>query len=1526
MDSVRRRWRYIALAAASLLFAAIAVFLFNPPFQRFALEQYINGASPLRGHISFSSMKIQKGEIRLFGVHFSNPRREAIFRAEQIHLSLPRGVFSPLGTVTVYRPHLMAAKDVRGWNLADLWKERTFLQRLLGQKPPIPPRIVLHDGQILFRDRTYAPPGTHEFAARLFGVSGRFEPYPYHELSLTGLLETSNPVSGVKPTPSPSPSRTAGGEIIEESARGRVNQGKIHTREALPKFAAQVEISGTVDTVDPRLRLRLYAPGIPVNQWGDYFLRMSDVVIEKGVADLDMDFSWFSRTRVSSFSELPKEYTGALIIRGVDGVLTRFRTRVFGVSGTARFGSHWAVLERLTGRSGGFSFDANGTLSGERRTLRLFAGARGRNLAANGYARIGYGARYLEIQGSQIMIGSGKILAGGRVEKINEDYELNLAAIGEDLPVESVAPFFPPRWRSSYGRVSIYAVANGTAQRPDVRAWIAVRNGNLAGYPLEGARGYVQSLLDKKGAVLYWNLLKHGGAQDFWSQGIAELWRGGAQRASLQGWIFPDQAIAFFSRLALIPTFPSGKPPVTGRMLVDLHAGGPQADPVLVGRLFLPGGTIMGQPVVRAQSKALLEKGRLSWLGYGFGQVSGKWGSTGMIPVKPTARRSLNSSGLASIELFQMPIRNPDHLQLAVESATGWVGAIPAAPSSPGEEESWSYLGALSGTGGTLARFPVSKWTISFFSRGDDLYFDPLSLDGPFGHLLASGYWSGTRGLDAEVWGRVRKVTQLTSLPRIAHALSKGGGASLFRRMPGLADLSAHFVGTVRGSVESPFLDGEAFFFGQRKEYPFLYADFKTRGKGITLRRGLAFFRQGSITAAGQLPLTAGTDALDVELKGVSFGDLRALFPESWTWRPFATGPSLDFPGKWGKGTVSGRFHARGAGAGQRIWGNLSFLEGRLMDQYISALDTRFSWARKVLTISRFSANLGKGWVHGRGAISLAGNSSFSLWSPEFYLSDVDLLQRRYGRVSGTGKLELSYQGSANHPDIQARFEARDFSLGANPFDSVSGEVHWHRGVLELFPVVLRRGEALYRVQGTADTARRTGRISLDLENGKLGALLKLARVAEGEDLDGIVTGRIEASGSFDSLDLAGRFKFRQGKWRGIPLDEGEFVGEYSKKRFTAEKLILVSGDSFLEAKGKWDATYGIQMEVEAKNLDPARLTFFPQRKQVTGKWDIRLSASGKEDNIALKGHFEGKQGALAGQPFDRIIGDLSYKDQLLEVEEISLHRAGHTGEVRGRIPLRWDGKKFIVLQPLDLHVLIRNGDLGILTLFLPQVKAASGEVQLDLGIRGDPTQPNLSGQATVHKGRILFKGMDQVVSDVEGDLRFASDQISIQKLTGKSGRGAVDVTGSVALRNYRPSLVSIKAMGRNVELDITDRFRGTASADLLLSGAWDQLDLSGRITLHQGRISIPLEEFSPEVISFSRPSKLEAPQAVRSSLNLVVLVGKGVSLHHRLFVLPITGNVTAQGSFHQPLLSGELSSKTGSFSGNTHLRALSGA
>lgn len=154
----------------------------------------------------------------------------------------------------------------------------------------------------------------------------------------------------------------------------------------------------------------------------------------------------------------------------------------------------------------------------------------------------------------------------------------------------------------------------------------------------------------------------------------------------------------------------------------------------------------------------------------------------------------------------------------------------------------------------------------------------------------------------------------------------------------------------------------------------------------------------------------------------------------------------------------------------------------------------------------------------------------------------------------------------------------------------------------------------------------------------------------------------------------------------------------------------------------------------------------------------------------------------------------------------------------------------------LRVRAVADSVDFALLSAVTPYVRRAVGVLDADFGIGGTWEDPEFSGRLALRGAGADLPALGVRHEGIDGTFVLAGDELRVERLRLRSGRGAAEVTGVVRFEQLSRPLLDLRIRGNEFRvMDVRDFLTLTASGELELRGALFGATLSGRATANRG-------------------------------------------------------------------------------------------
>lgn len=425
-----------------------------------------------------------------------------------------------------------------------------------------------------------------------------------------------------------------------------------------------------------------------------------------------------------------------------------------------------------------------------------------------------------------------------------------------------------------------------------------------------------------------------------------------------------------------------------------------------------------------------------------------------------------------------------------------------------------------------------------------------------------------------------------------------------------------------------------------------------------------------------------------------------------------------------------------------------------------------------------------------------------------------------------TGKLKIA--GRKESLEGSGQITVRNGAIMGEPIDLASADIAFTQGRMKATNVLVRNAAGEIRGEAEADLANE--RFSYTISSQSLDASKLKLLAGIGDLFGGHIVLKSTGAGTFDQPELVLEATLEDATLKGLNLPAGSAPpsiylairnGRLIIKGSVAD-IITIEGEGAVGENMAVDGTVKITITDLARAAAISPLT-------------ASLPASGNlELDLKLSGHLSPIEALVveATAPvFNLKIADheltapqplrLTFRNGRLEFDSFALRNADSSFVVAGSVE---------VLGAQRLNVDVRGRvEAALLQLFVPDVRA---EGHMDVGVHAGGTleDPNVVGTADLIDAEVKFAGFPQLIDEINGRLRFASDRIEIESLRATVGGGQVVAGGFITMEGMAPKSARITLQGNGVSLRAYDGVTIEGNFTLLLSGDLDRASLTGDV------------------------------------------------------------------------------------------------
>ena len=517
---------------------------------------------------------------------------------------------------------------------------------------------------------------------------------------------------------------------------------------------------------------------------------------------------------------------------------------------------------------------------------------------------------------------------------------------------------------------------------------------------------------------------------------------------------------------------------------------------------------------------------------------------------------------------------------------------------------------------------------------------------------------------------------------------------------------------------------------------------------------------------------------------------------------------------------------------------------------------------------------------------------------------DAGVLETIAGQNEGaTGKInaQLSAAGTLGKPTGVASATWSNGSVRGYGFDNASATMSLSTNRVTFQSLEIAHGKA--RISGKGWYEPSSHAFQGDIR----GTNFDIAEIAPLEKSRVKVGGAIEfsarASGTMERPDVNAEFHLRN-----VTFND-ELVGNYLVNAVTHGPDMRLTGHS---ESGVSELT--IDGNVRLRELWPARIDFHFNHLDIDSFVESYLQGhitghSAVAGDLVLQGPLrDPRKLSLTGNLTDlyaevekiKIRNDgpvrFALTEQTLNIN--SLHLIGENTDLSVTGAMQLSGER-----QLNFH---GNGKLGlqIVQTYDPDL-SGSGVLSGEMAITGALSAPIVHGTVQVQNAAIADINLPSALSDLNGTLEFSQNQVTIERLTGRTGGGTVSFAG-IAQLNGKQVNFDLTANADSVRLRYPPGVSSTATASLRWNGSSSGSLLSGDITVTRLGVT-PGFDFGAYLARAIQQSSLPQTDPVLNNIRLDLHVLTAPDLQMQTSVLRLRGDadLRVRGNAAKPVLLG---------------------
>jgi translocation and assembly module TamB len=533
-------------------------------------------------------------------------------------------------------------------------------------------------------------------------------------------------------------------------------------------------------------------------------------------------------------------------------------------------------------------------------------------------------------------------------------------------------------------------------------------------------------------------------------------------------------------------------------------------------------------------------------------------------------------------------------------------------------------------------------------------------------------------------------------------------------------------------------------------------------------------------------------------------------------------------------------------------------------------------------------------------------------------------------QADASGQITISGIPGAMSGSADVRFGAG--RLAGQPLDSLVARATFAGSTVNLESFDARSTVGHLVGSGTVDTTSKAFDAQVRAEGVQLDKLFALSKQRGAPNVTGSADFTAHVSGNFSENDFSGyQITFDgQGKdvvINGRPAGTLALVGRTENKQLN---ITLTSGLFGAPQAVTANVNLGTEklaanVETTLNNADLSGLMkmLAPQATfKLTGLATGTLKASGNlldEDGYFSTGGLSGSANFTAlsfrlGDEQDVTLTAVSPLILKFSPNEVTFEQAQFTGTGGTNIKLAGT----LATGPEGRQSLTADGRLNLRALNALSADAfLSGTGEVAVRITGTYEKPRFNGTGSVNGGSIgmLIGNERWTITNLKLLVRFTSNQVQIDQLTGLLGGGHVSADGGALLDGFRIARFLFHIHGDSVSAPFPEGFRTTADLDMEIKGTSREQLIGGTVNIRRAEYTEDIE--LADLINFRRGESIEEGGEIdltRGALfnDLHVEARNTLVVRNNLADLTASASLVINGPINDSLMAGRITATSG--------------
>ncbi|MBM7556994.1 translocation/assembly module TamB domain-containing protein [Halanaerobacter jeridensis] len=549
---------------------------------------------------------------------------------------------------------------------------------------------------------------------------------------------------------------------------------------------------------------------------------------------------------------------------------------------------------------------------------------------------------------------------------------------------------------------------------------------------------------------------------------------------------------------------------------------------------------------------------------------------------------------------------------------------------------------------------------------------------------------------------------------------------------------------------------------------------------------------------------------------------------------------------------------------------DLKITEGTLLNKQNFdnlALDLSYDYQQQRLTLREGEMNYKDSSLELKGTM-IGRELDFNFSSPALVWEDINFTDK-LKELTGSAEVSGSVYGDLDNPKAAAKFSAQEVQFEQKTIGDLSGRIDYRKQNIYMTDIAVQTATNQYQLNGSFNPqTQEIDNVSIDITTGTTDYLKQFLAVETNVSYQ--FNGQIEVDGALQ------------------------------QPQFDVELLVEDNDDTgTLEVIGDYSWSKDADLQLIATKFDVSVLNnfeFFPY--PIRGNLNLNGRVTGRLTAPNFTSELKITSGEIANLSYEKLAGSVEVVAGKKVILEQRLEGEGdNVIEANGQIPL-------IQNEDFDLELNLAEGNLRILSLLIPKIESAHGKGSANLKITGPLAKPTLSGSAKVVAGSFAYPTLDRKISNLNGEIKFANNQLLLKNISGYYGEGNFSGSGSITLDGLSAADYDLELNGQQIAFE-HGSWQGMNDLDISITGTGLKPEITGVIKAYDTQFELPVDW----------PSAKGGVSKIKPQIDITVEPGSNVRVvNEQIDILVQRGTLNLRTIDGKVRLIGELNSNSGRF------------